>query len=401
MVDKGKRPEHPTVDGHFTTEKREEFSQKVWDFLVSEIDGEDAVIQVNPKQIKGYAEDFLSATGFGKLYWPLSALGLWKYDFSQRDAQSFVEEIMSSEIERRKHPPEIISDDEDLPNPEFQPKASITTNLSKGKGPSKRATGSQMPRKTVPTPKKSPVNHRYRDRSPTTVPDVPFSPAKDHPPRTPRRSIRPTPESKRIAEEKFTSPTTSKRTTSPEGQDHSTTQALEPSLSPGKSRKRAREEDEHADTASTSESARKKAATVTSPPRDSPPPLEEIFNLKSSPSPVQDSITLMPPPDRRQEKSADTEELRDALTSITALGLPFSADSLAKVPECILGYISECEHHQIRLANETEDGRRKDEYRARSTLLLNLYADVKSRIHCMAEDAKEKGRIESSHCLWN
>ena len=157
--------------------------------------------------------------------------------------------------------------------------------------------------------------------------------------------------------------------------------------------------------ASHEDRSNKKVALSPSAPMQGPSsPQSPLFALGdlSTTAKSPDEVIMAPP--QREHDSASTQAGPEAYVvssaTITAIGLQFSVDKLAKVPERVLEYITECVHHQIRLANKANDPHLKHGYRSQSSLLQKLHADLESRIQCLAEDAERKQRVESSHCLW-
>ena len=95
------------------------------------------------------------------------------------------------------------------------------------------------------------------------------------------------------------------------------------------------------------------------------------------------------------------QQISSSAATVAAYGLQFTPENLAKMPEQLLGYITQCTEHRIRQANKIEDIALRAEYRSQATLLRKLHAHLESRISCLADDAVERQRVESSHCLWD
>ena len=344
MVGKSKKSKDPEVQ-HLTDLQLSELGGVVWDFLVDETEDQEVALQLEPKKLKDYAGDFLDSNE-GRFYWKLSDFGQWQFESTHVDVKKWIGELMVREQKKRK--------------------ATASTSIYSG-------------------PDESPSPTRTRDRPPA------------------KSSIAP----QKIANERFKNPDKNEPDNATWTEARSDTLGSGLSVSPIAPRKRPAEEATEGPSTSSvfspgNGSNKKVALSAPAAVRDVPSPGTSSFQQSNLASPPL-SARIMPPPMRERDSFSTQTEVKapEPDTSlVTAYGLPFSVENLAKIPDKILEYVTECINHQIRLANQTGDAGLRDEYRARSTLFQKLHADLESRIKCLAEDAEAKGRVESSHCLW-
>ena len=93
-----------------------------------------------------------------------------------------------------------------------------------------------------------------------------------------------------------------------------------------------------------------------------------------SPPPSPSRMTAHVPERQPQEDfftPSTYQQKPSPVATVAAYGLHFTPENLAKMPEQLLGYITQCIEHQIRQANNTEDLTLRTEYRSQSTLLRN------------------------------
>ena len=381
-----------------------ELPDAILEFIANETE-ETAVtaLQLKPEQLREYAGDFLDSEE-GRKYWPLSDLNQWKYESTHMEVKKWLGDLMVR-LRKKKNTRNFSTIDHDDTYTPQKGRDTITVKPSpvqkKRTSPlvSREKTSSRTP-ETLSS-KKDPTTPSRRAKSPTLAPDVPY----EEPPQTsvssPKKSLRPTPASIRIAEEKFKSP----------GSDTVNNEArLGLGFSPKTPRKRPAEDEasvnlSKATVESSADRANKRMNPGPSFVEETSMPQDPVFDLddlitESTPPPT----TMMPAPDRPPNFIAaltNTQQISSPPNTITAYGLQFSAENLSKVPGQVLGYITECVNHHIHLANGTEDPKLVAEYRSRSLLFQKLHADVESRIKCLADDAEETRRVESSHCLWS
>lgn len=415
MGGKGKGVERPSlVDQHFTKDQRACFPTSAWEYLETMAGDEDNALRLTKKQLRDYAGDFLDFDEGGRQYFPLSTLGQWQYEFSHADTKKYITEVMTTEKQRRQLDLGLGSatpESSKIPTTPSPSKArkSLGLGITASRTPpakeaSEQRTATRARNKTAVA--ESPDR---RAKSPTLALDVPFDDFLDQAVLTPRKSILPTSESIEIAAEKFSEPGIHETRNTSRGQSRSTTQGFGGSKSPTTPRKRPIEEvsGERPSSSSTfSPSVRPNKRTfVDALFEQDDEPSSSTPILPHTPPPVELSAldTLMPPPKRvRGDSIKDIDQNQTSLGSniVTTYGLPFSHENLSKIPDRVLGYVSDCIDHQIRLANGAENETLRNEHRSHSTLFRKMHADLESRIKCLAEDAEAKGRVESSHCLW-
>lgn len=321
---------------------------------------------------------------------------------------------MSKERLRRETKDALFLVDMDPPSSskkKSSPNKGKSSFLGPGSSTSPPALSGEAPQSssTARSPIKTPATPTRREKSPTIAPDRPYKDAPERSISKPRKSIRPTPTSILIAAGKPHCTTAASHDTTTRDQSWATTVASDKTQSSSSSRKRPAEEDvedgrSNPPALSPTERASKRVALDPSPSFSSlkQPPFFEPAE-QSSAAPATPRSMLLPseldqgrsPAPKKPSPSPSNPEL------VPAYGVQFSVDNLAKIPETLLEYLTECRDHYIRLANSTPGPRRKDDYRSRSTLFQNLHADLESRIKYLAHDAEEKQRVESSHCLWN
>ena len=421
MSSKGKKNKD-LESQHLSDLQLSELPNIAWDFLLAVAGDRESILGLKPKQIKDYAGDFLDSDE-GRFYWPLSDMGQWKYESTHAEVKKWIGELMLRERRRREardsasiiDKPEESSSSKSKTTP-FKGRTEATPKtISPGTRHAKLGDGTRglglvtsMAKKAPVTPV-SPVSPTRRTKSPTIAPDVPYEGSSQLPTSTLRKTIRPTPASILIAEERFRDTDISQTQNSARDGTESFTVEVGGIKSPVTPRKRPAEEggarsSSSPSTGSTTERPSKKMALDPSGrPSEPSVPQSTFFERSTLSASAPVSRTMMPPPKPEQENSiteTGTKPPVSSLPSVAAYGLQFSVDNLAKIPESVINYIVLCHDHYIRLANGTQDATLKDEYRAKSTLFQKLHADLESRIKCLAQDAEEKQRVESSHCLW-
>ena len=414
MVGKSKKSKDPEVQ-HLTDLQLSELGGVVWDFLVDETEDQEVALQLEPKKLKDYAGDFLDSNE-GRFYWKLSDFGQWQFESTHVDVKKWIGELMVREQKKRKATAStsIYSGPDESPSPtrtrDRPPaKSSIapqkrTKPVSPLINPRERDRDSAAASKPLP---KDPFTLSRRTKSPTVAPDIPYEGPPQNHVTSPKKPLRPTPASVRIANERFKNPDKNEPDNATWTEARSDTLGSGLSVSPIAPCKRPAEEATEGPSTSSvfspgNGSNKKVALSAPAAVRDVPSPGTSSFQQSNLASPPL-SARIMPPPMRERDSFSTQTEVKapEPDTSlVTAYGLPFSVENLAKIPDKILEYVTECINHQIRLANQTGDAGLRDEYRARSTLFQKLHADLESRIKCLAEDAEAKGRVESSHCLW-
>ena len=414
MATKGKKPRAVAVQ-HLNDAQYSELPGVAREFLFARAGGQEAALLLNQKKLKEIANDFLYSEE-GNVYWCNSKRGQWEYGASVAEVEKWIAELMARERSHQDPQESTIVVDDPMEGPssgkKFEASIKARTKTPKKipalKSPVRIDQDSRNPKHPAsPTQDAASTTVRF-SKSPTAAPDIPNANEPETPRPATRKSIRPTPESVKIAYEKFADPVMAEINPSREAQG-SPRVGLGLKISPKTSRKRVAAEsvDDEAGMLNPIATERQaKRATLGSmvSPRIAGVAINsqvEDFGLLASRASEATALSAPEPPGNRLSPRTDDSNEAEPRMTRAAYGLSFTTDNLLEVPEKILGYITECEHHQIRLANETDDPSLKREHRARSTLFQHMRADLESRIMCLAQDAEEKGQVESSHCMWS
>ena len=418
MAGRSKKQRDPEIQ-HLSELAASELPQVVWEFLVTETGQQETAIQLPPKKLRDYAGDFLDSEE-GRFYWPLSDLQQWQYpEATHADVKKWIGELMIRERKRREAATSTITVDdrqEDSGRKKEKGKAPVEGpnalhKMKSSSGLKAVADESVHGAGTVTaSPKKDPVTPTRRAKSPTVAPDVPYEELSQAPFSASKKRLKATHAAVRIASEKAKSTEKSDTDSITHSESRSGTLGLGLSRSPTLPRKRPADSEAVAGSSPPSfaspegRSTKKVALSPSAPLQENFSPQPPFFGVgEFSTVSTLPGRVMMPPPVREQNSSSnhpDSKASEASSATVTVLGLQFSMENLARVPERVLEYITECVHHHIRLANRTDDPHLKDGYRTQSTLLQNLHADLESRVKCLAQDAEEKQWVESSHCLW-
>jgi hypothetical protein len=416
MVAKSKKNKDPEVQ-HLSELLHSELPRVVWEFLLKQAGDSETAFGLKPRQIKDYADDFLFSDE-GRFYWPLSSLSQWQYDSTEEEVKKWIAELMSSERKKKHDEDSRFKFDDPLQSSSARKPSTLRKShpfwaRKVAPGASRTMTGEESAPKRTPgsLTKASPVAPSRSTKSPTIFPDVPYEEPSEPPQSTPLKSTRSTPATITVADDRSPEIGGSNAATRRENRRATLGLGLKLRKSPITPRKRPAEDEEEdrPDSSSISfpELRSKRVALDSVPsPQQSPTPSSAHFGELGALLGIsrEESNSMMPPPKRDQQNSelpAESNSQSSRLQTVNADGLPYTVDKLSQVPERVLGYITECVQHEIRLADRVKDLESKDKHRSRATLFLKLHADLESRIKCLAEDAEEKRRVESSHCLWN
>ena len=85
---------------------------------------------------------------------------------------------------------------------------------------------------------------------------------------------------------------------------------------------------------------------------------------------------------------------------ISAVGLQFRPEDLARLPSVLLAYLAQCRDHYIHLSSSSEDEATKHKFQARSLDFRNMHDDLESRVRGLAFDANDKLAQLTDYCLW-
>lgn len=85
---------------------------------------------------------------------------------------------------------------------------------------------------------------------------------------------------------------------------------------------------------------------------------------------------------------------------ISAVGLQFRPEDLARLPSVLLAYLAQCRDHYIHLSSSSEDEATKHKFQARSLDFRNMHDDLESRVRGLAFDAQDKPAQLTDYCLW-
>jgi hypothetical protein len=361
----------------------------VWEFLVGKVGGNESATALTDNQIRDYAGDFLDSPAEGRTYWPLSeSIGLWQFKITHGEVWDYLTKLMLKEARKRPAAPFTA-------NSEARPTNTGTgSKRTPQNGRGGRSTVSKSdPKSSGPrTPPAKTHPPRNRAMSPTVAPDIHHD--ADATVQTPREKIRSTPNKN------------SERRERP-----SSSRGLGPLKSPVKAGKRpiARDEDfEMSGALGISSPERQPKRIALNPPPESSSAAQTVPSViippiqDTEPAALSNLTTFSPTPNQNEHDIFTGVPHGHLSTSLISVrGLQYSVRNLSKVPDSILDYVAKCVRHQLRLAVEATEPSLKDKYRAQSTLLNNLHADLESRIVCLSEDAAERDRVESSYCLWN